>query len=223
MNTMPDTKEPPVIRPRVRIGITLAQHQKILAHADAMALKWPWWGYACRLGWETGLRISDVSTLKWECVNLEDGLITLVPHKLRRLNRRVTIPLHEEMRDYMKKLRENPPRPWYRNNEFVEPLMSGYYNSEERTCLHKQFQTICVRAGMDYGISFGWYRNAFFKRLVDANATLPVIASMTGASLATILSYARITIGTKCATLEEMRALLEQVRPKFVPTPPPVA
>jgi len=50
--------------------------------------------YWFAIGLYTGLRLGDVVTLKWNEVNLEEGIIERVPMKTRRTNKKVRFPIH---------------------------------------------------------------------------------------------------------------------------------
>ena len=101
-NPYDDRKLPKLVIAASRRGvITFEQHQKIVDQADAYAPKWPWWGYAVRVGWLAGLRFSDVCMLKWECVDFEDGVIRIVPHKTRRYGKEIAMPMDDELKTYL--------------------------------------------------------------------------------------------------------------------------
>ena len=215
---MNDVKKQPI----ARIAIAYDQHQRILnlASWDQLKLRWPWWETACRIGWATGFRISDVAFLAWSQIDLQDKLITLLPRQTGRSQRIVVIPMGRELQAYLLNLKNQPLRDWHRQHQFVSPELQGFYSSPARTEIHKQFRWICKRVGIGNQITFYSYRHAFFERLANANVPLPVISALTGAALMTILSYVRVTMAVSREEMERAQLMIEH---KFVPTPPPLA
>ena len=68
------------------------------------------------VGVYTGLRLGDCCTLSWSSVNLETGIIQLVPHKTRKHadGKPVTIPIHPSLKTILTErayLQSDPPTP----------------------------------------------------------------------------------------------------------------
>ena len=63
------------------------------------------WKLLIMTGIYTGLRLGDCCRLKWECVNMERGIIQVIPEKTKKHmhGRPVTIPIHAEL---LKELQE---------------------------------------------------------------------------------------------------------------------
>lgn len=70
--------------------------RRIFSSADCEGGEWP---RLIAIAVYTGLRLGDCCRLRWESVNLEQGIIQLVPQKTRRYagGRIVTIPIHEQL------------------------------------------------------------------------------------------------------------------------------
>ncbi len=49
----------------------------------------------------TGLRLGDVSRLKWSAVDLAEGTLRLIPAKTKRKKREICIPLHPELKSFL--------------------------------------------------------------------------------------------------------------------------
>lgn len=49
----------------------------------------------------TGLRLEDCKSITWGDVDLEKGFITVVPSKTKRRNRKVVIPIHEDLQSIL--------------------------------------------------------------------------------------------------------------------------
>lgn len=71
-------------------SFTAGEVRAILRASEAT----PWLHTAILIALYTGLRQGDVLSLKWECVDLRDGLISLMPSKTKRFKRKVSIPIH---------------------------------------------------------------------------------------------------------------------------------
>lgn len=65
-----------------------AEYEKIKAASVGT-----WIYHASVLAYNTGMRISDVSSVTWRSVDLEREVISYIPVKLRKINRRCTVPI----------------------------------------------------------------------------------------------------------------------------------
>ena len=70
--------------------------RRLVSSADYEGGEWP---RLIAIAVYTGLRLGDCCLLRWESVNLEHGVIQLVPQKTRRYSRGrvVTIPIHDQL------------------------------------------------------------------------------------------------------------------------------
>ena len=70
--------------------------RRIVSSADCEGGEWP---RLIAIAVYTGLRLGDCCRLRWDSVNLAQGIIQLVPQKTRRYacGRIVTIPIHEQL------------------------------------------------------------------------------------------------------------------------------
>lgn len=50
----------------------------------------------------TGLRMTDAARLRWDTVDLDQGLITLIPRKTKRKKREVRIPIQADLLLFLK-------------------------------------------------------------------------------------------------------------------------
>jgi integrase len=62
-----------------------------------------WYG-AILVGYYTALRLGDVADLVWGSINMEARTITTMPSKTKKLNRTVTIPISDQLYDWLKTL-----------------------------------------------------------------------------------------------------------------------
>lgn len=183
--------------------ITLAEHKAILEVIDRQ-VGTAYWRCAVMLGWHCGLRISDVCLIRWENVNWETEAIELTPKKTRRFGKRVTIPMDEELGDFLRKLHAQP----YYTSPFIIPYLAGYYASGLRHHIKKMFWRLVRKAGVDR--SFHCYRHAFVSKLVNAGIEPIVICSMTGQSISQIADYAHVSVEAQRDALDKARQIMHK-------------
>lgn len=73
-----------------------------------------------RVGIYTGMRLIDCCLLEWENIDLINGYIRVVPYKTANSGRRVTIPIHHNLRVCLESL--------LRKNKYVLPNVADRYN-----------------------------------------------------------------------------------------------
>jgi len=77
------------------------------------------------VGYHTALRLGDVCLMEWAEVNLATGLITRIPLKTRRRNKKpVIIPMNDELLAHLKSMAEQP------KGKYVCPKMAATYNRD---------------------------------------------------------------------------------------------
>lgn len=79
---------------------------------------------AIALGFFAALRLGDVANLPWAAVNLDGGMIVFRPHKTRKYDREVQIPIHAELGTLLLAQRAALP-----SEEWVCPLLHRLYES----------------------------------------------------------------------------------------------
>lgn len=105
--------------------------RRIEAHADAdlrlfsKIAKW------------TGLRVSDVCRLKWKDVNLESGVISVVPLKTSKTGKKVIIPMHPELKEALLEARKES------SGEFVNANLEHLYRTGQITDKVNKLFTEC--------------------------------------------------------------------------------
>ena len=183
--------------------ITLAEHKAIL-DVISKQMGTAYWRCAVMLGWHCGLRISDVCLIRWENINWETEAIELTPKKTRRFGKRVTIPMDEELGEFLLKLRDQP----YYTSPYVIPYLAGYYSAGLRHHIKKMFWRLVRKAGVDR--SFHCYRHAFVSKLVNAGIEPIVICSMTGQSISQIADYAHVSVEAQRDALDKARQIMHK-------------
>lgn len=148
----------------------------------------PYWRPACIISWNTGMRISDVATLKWESVNFGTKALKFIPRKTQKAQVLVEIPMAQELEAALSDLTAEA------DETYVLPLMQQAY-TVCRKQLVDEFQTIRDRAGVKG--SFHSFRHGFMTRMVAKNVNPALIASCCGVGIARVLTYTRVGIETK--------------------------
>jgi integrase len=95
------------------------------------------WSQAIAIGRWTGLRISDICNLEWDCFS-SPGMI--VCHTLKR-DKRISVPIHPLLGAALATLQR-------KDEQYVFPDQKWLYESKNRTRLQKQFEKLLRRAGI---------------------------------------------------------------------------
>lgn len=94
----------------------------------------------------TGLRLGDAAQLRWQSINLEKGLITLIPSKTKRKKREVTIPLQPDLRAFL--LEQDKTR--VEGEQFVLAKLAGK-KANGGNGLSECFNSLMTAAKVDRG------------------------------------------------------------------------
>lgn len=94
----------------------------------------------------TGLRLGDAARLKWDCVDLEKKMITVIPAKTKRKKVEVRIPIHPDLLAYLTAapVADDAPDAYV----FAELSRKGI---GDRSGLSQQFTEIMAIAGVSRG------------------------------------------------------------------------
>ena len=151
------------------------------------------WATLFLVGIYTGLRLGDCCCLRWREVNLERGIIQVLPRKVKKHlhGRPVTIPIHRELD---RKLRELANNSRNEAQSYVMPKMSEWYLGAERWRVSDGLTRIFRRAGIKTSIriegrktvapdaTFHSLRHTFVSLSANAGVPLPVVQSIVGHS-----------------------------------------
>ena len=131
-----------------------------------------------RLALNTGMRRDEFLFLKWEWVNLQEGLITL-PHTHTKSNKSRKIPINKVVRKILleKKLQSDGST----NVFHVSDTMSG-----SRTWLQRAFRKACKQAGIE-GLRIHDLKHTAITRMVEAGIPLIDISKIVGTSIKLIV------------------------------------
>lgn len=163
------------------------------------------------VGLNTGLRMEDVSLLRWSSVDLENRLVSVIPEKTKRFNRSVVIPMSDELFMALSFVEKT--------TEWVMPSLEKRYRanpsgiSQDYTWLLKQagIQTSSERCkGRKAQVlkSFHSLRHTFVSRLAESGASPLIIQSMSGHSTYSMTErYSHIGVEAKRKALAGMGCL----------------
>jgi integrase len=165
-----------------------------VARLLATARDTEFWEYGCRMGYDTGLRLSDVAEMEWQSVNFTTHSVKLMPRKTKRFEKIVEIPLSQATMDLLDKMKLAAGA-----SQFVAPWMAMQFAADRHRTLSMQFIRLAHKALVFK--SYHCYRHTFVTRMLAANVHPALIASMTGHSLAQIMNYAHPTLETKRAAM----------------------
>lgn len=153
------------------------------------------WKLLIMTGIYTGLRLGDCCRLSWDCVNLERGIIQVIPEKTKKHmhGRPVTIPIHDELLKELLATKQEigndgqkiAPSP-YVNPTIAEAHMTTKWRVDEG--LRKIFKaaniTMSVRVEgrrrKSVVASFHSLRHTFVSLSANAGVPLPVVQSIVG-------------------------------------------
>jgi len=169
---------------------------------------YPDWGTAVRLGWHTGLRFSDVVTMTWPSVDLDNEVIRVLPMKTKRRREVLQIPMEEELYDWMKFVWDQ--RNLLDRTQFVCPQLGSRYLRYARAQIVDKFRDICDHCGL-FNHSFHSLRHGFVSKLINAGVDPITISSMTGQSIEQIKEYCHISKDAKRNALAKARKALHTV------------
>ena len=151
------------------------------------------WKTLFLVGIYTGLRLGDCCCLQWREVNLDRGIIQVLPRKVRKHlhGRPVTIPIHSELD---RRLRELQDKRGQGEQTYVMPKMSEWYLGDERWRVSDGLARIFRSARIKTSIriegrktvapdaTFHSLRHTFVSLSANAGVPLPVVQSIVGHS-----------------------------------------
>lgn len=129
----------------------------------------------------TGLRLSDIETLKWEHIRKQDNYYMLVKIQIKT-NNEVRVPLSKQAIDILKWIKENNQY----KGDFIFPLYS-------RTIIYSDLRNWAKCANIEKHITFHVSRVTFVTLSISAGTNLYVISKLCGhKDIKTTQIYARI-------------------------------
>ena len=174
-----------------RRELTLDEIERLMKAATKAGVEWK---RLFTIGIYTGLRLGDCCCLAWNSVNLERGVIQLIPTKTRKHahGQPVTIPIHPQLKaELSTPVPESPstrlPSP------FVNPTLADYYKNSKWRISHG-LELIFKAAHIETSVkiegrrtrtpeaTFHSLRHTFVSLAANAGVPLPVVQSIVGHS-----------------------------------------
>ena len=174
-----------------RRELTLDEIERLMKAATKAGEEWK---RLFTIGLYTGLRLGDCCCLAWNSVNLERGVIQLIPTKTRKHahGQPVTIPIHPQLKaELSTPVPESPstrlPSP------FVNPILADYYKNNKWRISHG-LELIFKAAHIETSVkiegrrtrtpeaTFHSLRHTFVSLAANAGVPLPVVQSIVGHS-----------------------------------------
>lgn len=145
------------------------------------------WRGAILAGFYTGLRLIDITNLKWSNIDVAAGCITLYAQKSKRTKRKIIIPIHDDLADWLSS------RPSSDVDGFIFSSLAGKAVGGS-SGLSRQFRKIMKKAGIAgrvirYGkgagrriesLSFHSLRHSFNSALANAGVSQELRQALTG-------------------------------------------
>lgn len=149
------------------------------------------WSYAVLCGRETGLRLGDVATLRWDAILWDARGIKHMPNKTKRFQKTVEIPISET---FLHKLTEMKLAAG--DSPFVHPWMASEYQAAGHKTLSMQFIRLAEKASV-FGKSFHCLRHTRATELLMSGMPAAVVCTITGHSLKELQTYCHPTLDDK--------------------------
>ena len=151
------------------------------------------WLLLFSLGTYTGLRLGDCCTLTWDCVNLERGVIQIIPQKTRKHanGHPVTIPIHSTLLSLLFERQHASQNDGSSSTKYVIPEMADWYSKTNWKVQHG-LAAIFKDAGITTSVmiqgrrkstpdaTFHSLRHTFVSFSANAGVPLPVVSSIVG-------------------------------------------
>lgn len=133
----------------------------------------------------TGCRLSEVTQLAFQDINLNDNLLTIGSKSFQTKGRKVRqIPIHPKVREILvkrfPKIIRIDPSTSLRTRHFVFYKQNGYPFTGDY--FSKRFKRACRKAGIDEAIHFHCLRHGAITKMILNGAPLPAVQKIAGHS-----------------------------------------
>lgn len=150
------------------------------------------WHDAAIVGYNTGLRLSDMACLKWTDFDWNGEFLTLIPRKTKRYGKEILVPMSPELFEVLNR-RKNHPDDRFLTDDYVFPAFKASYEQSGHNLLKSAFIYRCRRAGLE-NVSYHCLRHTFVTRMLEGGANYGEVGKMTGQSLKTIQGYHHVSL-----------------------------
>lgn len=178
-----------------RRELTVEELRRLLAGCEALdnESKVGEWKRLFLIGIYSGLRLGDCCRLEWSAVNLNEGVIQVVPRKTKRHRngRPVTIPIHPELRGSLEEVWNTPVAEGDVRSPFVMPTLADAYLGHKWTVTNG-ISEIFKKANITMSVklegrrkktpeaTFHSLRHTFVSLAANAGVPLHVVQSIVG-------------------------------------------
>lgn len=131
------------------------------------------------LGIYTGLRLSDCSLIKWNNINLDNSLISIVPYKLKRFNKQIYIPIHKNLWNLLNEYR-NQLGDQINMDSYISNLNAHRYLTNELAPIIKDIFTFCGINNGTNKLGFHTLRHTFVSMCANKGVPLSIVQSIVG-------------------------------------------
>ncbi|HWX22704.1 MAG TPA: site-specific integrase [Candidatus Binatia bacterium] len=172
------------------------------------------WKTMVLLGYYSGARLSDCANMRWDNVDLVQGVIDFLPLKTQRKNKRVVVPMHPAFLAHLENLAATD-----RPEGYLCPSLAGK-PSCGKNGLSSQFKRIMAVAGIDAQtgpgmgkrqfakLTFHSLRHSFNSGLANAGVSQEVRMKLTGhSSEAVNAGYTHMDLPGLRSAVEKLPAL----------------
>ncbi|HCY76487.1 MAG TPA: hypothetical protein DHV28_11250 [Ignavibacteriales bacterium] len=176
--------------PKVQQGkityVTEEQLDIILKNAESEVVK-----DAITIAFYTGCRLSEVTQMAFQDINLNTNLITIGSKSFQSKNRKIRhIPIHPKVKEiFIKRF----PKIIKREKHFVLSKPNSYPFTGDY--FSRRFKKACRKAGLDEGLHFHSLRHGCITKMILAGAALPTVQKIAGHSnIQTTMRYTHVDI-----------------------------
>lgn len=193
-----------------RLPVTHHQYKMLLRVAGNRQRYKECFQSAIIIGWNTGMRFSDVVGMPWTAVDFEKRVLVFSVQKNARFKQVLTVPMEPELHDHLLML-WNIRRP---TSKLVLPDLHAIAHMKSgRQWITLQLRHIFDSAGMP-NHSFHTLRHGAVTRMINQGVNPVIIGSITGQSLSTVAHYSHPSVDAKREALRSAR----HARPVFEET-----
>jgi integrase len=146
----------------------------------------------------TGLRLVDCALFKWDFVNFDENMISLIPRKTKGFKKKVTIPILPQLRPYLDKARQEWGEDGYVLPQIAERYLRAIWdvsNDVLAVFSHAKLDTTVDKPEGQQRLKnvnqYGAHslRHTFISECASKNVPVNVLAEMTGDKIQTLERY----------------------------------
>jgi integrase len=152
------------------------------------------WNHLIKLGWSTGMRISDCAKLEWKSVKMEEKTIFVEPSKTSEFDTRIQIPMTDELYEMLEEMEGSSG-----GGRFVLPRLAAVAMVGNGN-ISSHFNYWLTKVGLyEKGKTFHAFRRTAISRwLSHPNADIVTVRHLSGhKSIKSLLRYIKPSMDKK--------------------------